>query len=73
MPRNKDAEPLHPAVVRADMTVARLKVASRRRAALGQAGGRVKDRLRRAELHAKLLHDARALHAVSGLRHRTTP
>ena len=73
MPQNKDAEALQRATVRADMAVARLKVAARLRAALGRRGGRVEeDRLRSAELHARRLHEARNLLAVSGLRRRTT-
>ena len=67
---HKNAEALHRAIVRADMRVARLRIASRLRAALGRPRDHVDDQLRSAELYAKRLHDMRAMLVVSDARRR---
>jgi hypothetical protein len=68
-----NAEALQRAIVRADMRVARLRIASRLRAALGRSRDRADDQLQSAERHAKRLHDMRTLLAFSGRRRRATP
>jgi hypothetical protein len=68
----QNAEALHRAIVRADMRVVRLKVASRLRAAVNRSRDRVDDQLRHAELEAQRLHDTWTMLAVSGPRRRVT-
>jgi hypothetical protein len=71
MPQQRNPEALDRAIVRADLTVARLKGTLRFWAALGWAQDRADHLLREAELRAEQLRHARALLTVGRDQRRT--